>query len=156
MSVSSWLDRVNDKGMNMSKKTSMFVAVLLAALASLGAMVVAWAEDDSFSPEFLAELDDVPPPKAFEIAEVRTSPDLCQPVRLEADGEPIDIGKLSRIAHAGPWVADVDGDGDRDLLVGDFPGYFWLFDNQGTEDKPNLTCKGKLQAGGEDAKTPVY
>ncbi len=81
---------------------------------------------------------------------------LAAPVRLVADGKPIDIGELSSIAHAGPWLGDVDGDGDRDLLVGDFPGYFWLFDNTGTVKEPVFTGKGKLQAGGKDAKTPVY
>lgn len=78
------------------------------------------------------------------------------PVRLEADGKPIDVGSFSKIAHAGPWLEDIDGDGDRDLLVGDFPGNFWLFDNEGTNEKPMFTAKGKLKAGGEDAKTPVY
>jgi hypothetical protein len=84
------------------------------------------------------------------------TPQLAAPVRLEADGKPINIGDLSSIAHAGPWIADVDNDGDRDLLVGDFPGYFWLFDNVGSESEPKYTAKGKLQAGGVDAKTPVY
>lgn len=82
--------------------------------------------------------------------------ELRAPIALEADGRPIDIGALSQFAHAGPWLADVDLDGDRDLLVGDFPGYFWFFQNSGTESKPLYTSKGKLQAGGEDAKTPVY
>lgn len=78
------------------------------------------------------------------------------PVRLEADGAPIDIGRLSQFAHAGPCLADLDGDGDRDLLVGDFPGCFWLFENTGTDRAPVYAGKGKWQAGGEDAKTPVY
>jgi hypothetical protein len=78
------------------------------------------------------------------------------PVRIEADGEAIDIGKLSGYGHAGPAMGDVDGDGDRDLVVGDFPGHFWLFENTGNDAAPVYAGKGKLQAGGADAKTPVY
>jgi hypothetical protein len=84
------------------------------------------------------------------------SPELKPGIRLEADGKPIDIGSLSSYAHAGPELADVDGDGDRDLAVGDFPGYFWLFENVGNDAKPEYKGRGKLQAGGKDAKTPVY
>lgn len=84
------------------------------------------------------------------------SSELAKPVRLTADNEPIDIGKLSKYAHAGPWIADVDDDGDRDLLVGDFPGQFWLFENESDDQSPSYVSRGKLQAGGEDACTPVY
>ena len=81
---------------------------------------------------------------------------LAAPVRLTADGEPIDIGKLSGFAHAGPWIADVDCDGDRDLLVGDFPGHFWFFENENDDEAPEYVSRGKLEAGGVAAKTPVY
>lgn len=137
----------------MERTKTLCVVVLLAILTSAGAIIAAGMGDDDFSPEFLAELAEG---EEYQIAEVRTSPDLSPPVRLEADGEPIDIGKLANVAHAGPSIADVDGDGDRDLLVGDFPGFFWLFDNIGSELAPVYTSKGKLQAGGEDARTPVY
>ena len=122
----------------MKKKKCVRVVAVFAVLASIGVFIAARIQE------------------GFKIAELRTSPDLSPPVRLEADGEPINIGKLSSAAHAGPWIADVDGDGDRDLLVGDFPGYFWLFENKGTEEKPVYTSRGRLRAGGEDAKTPVY
>ena len=94
--------------------------------------------------------------RAGDRGDNRTSAELHAPVRLEADGKPIDIGSLSSIAHAGPTIADVDGDGDRDLLVGDFPGHFWYFENKGDDATPVYTSQGMLQAGGEAAKTPVY
>ena len=140
----------------MKTKKYLRVVLVFAVLASIGSFIAARMPDDDFSPEFLAELAEATPQGGYKIAEFRTSPGLSPPVRLEADGEPINIGKLSSIAHAGPSIADVDGDGDRDLLVGDFPGYFWLFENKGTEEKPVYTSKGRLRAGGEDAKTPVY
>lgn len=82
--------------------------------------------------------------------------ELMDPFALKADGQRIDIGKFSNYAHAGPAIADIDGDGDRDLLVGDFPGYFWYFENTGNDDEPVYISKGKLQAGGVDANTPIY
>jgi hypothetical protein len=76
------------------------------------------------------------------------------PVRLEADGAAIDSGP--QWAHSGPCLHDVDGDGRRDLVVGDFSGLFRLYRNVGTDAKPRFTAAGKLQAAGQDAKVPVY
>ena len=136
------------------------------ALVAISVSCSLMPEDDfEFTSKLLSEpvddgvskhVDSIEKPKEFKIATDRTTAELMKPVRLMADGEPIDIGKLSSIAHAGPCIADVDGDGDRDLLVGDFPGYFWYFRNEGDDAGPLYASVGKLQAGGVDAKTPVY
>lgn len=75
---------------------------------------------------------------------------LAPPVRLEADGAPIDTGES--IAHAGPLVADFDHDGTPDLLVGNFRGTIQLYKNVGTAAAPRYESKGLLQAAGEDVR----
>ena len=124
--------------------------------------------------------------RAKQRIEFKTTGELKAPVRLEADGQPIDIAlqqsKAGGIGHAGPAIADFDGDGDNDLIVGDFPGYFWLFENEADDTNPTYVAKGKVytegkskvasglaslvqtftsgpkepQAASEAAKTPVY
>ncbi len=44
--------------------------------------------------------------------------ELDAPVRLESSGQPIDV----KGGHAAPALADLDGDGVQDLLVGQFIG----------------------------------
>ena len=90
------------------------------------------------------------------VPEVELSNELSKPIPLEAAGSKIDIGTLSNYGHASPCVADIDCDGDDDLLVGDFPGYFWFFENVSGGSTPTFASAVKLQAGGEDAKVPVY
>lgn len=77
-----------------------------------------------------------------------------QPVRLKAAGEFIDTGDAW--GHSGPCVADVDGDGLRDLVVGDFRGQFRVYRNVGSEQQPRYAALEYLQAGGEVAKVPIY
>ncbi|MCA9051608.1 MAG: hypothetical protein KDA89_22875 [Planctomycetaceae bacterium] len=136
---------------------------LLLTIAGVVVAAVAWkVQRDYGSLEFHSRLlpADATLSEAeaetFRVADDRTAPDLAEPFRLQAGGEPIDIGLLSNIAHAGPTVADVDGDGDRDLLVGDFPGFFWYFQNDGTDEEPRYLAGTQLMAGGAAAKTPVY
>ncbi len=52
---------------------------------------------------------------------------------LLADGV-IDSG--SSWGHSGPWVEDVDGDGLKDLVAGDFSGLFRFYRNAGTNPQP--------------------
>ena len=76
------------------------------------------------------------------------------PVRLAADGGVIDAGPVW--GHASPWVADADGDGIRDLVVGDFSGLFRVYRNAGTDREPRYEKAVNLKAGGVDAKVPIY
>jgi hypothetical protein len=86
---------------------------------------------------------------------VRVEKDLFHaPVRLTAADGVIDSGPFW--GHSGPWVEDVDGDGNKDLLVGDFSGLFRLYRNEGTNQKPRYARGVPLQAGGVPAKVPIY
>ena len=76
------------------------------------------------------------------------------PQRLSDANGVIDTG--AAWGHSGPWVEDVDGDGSRDLVVGDFSGLFRVHRNQGTNLKPSYAAAVNLQAGGIDAKVPIY
>jgi len=77
--------------------------------------------------------------------------DLAPPVRMEAAGTPIDTD----IGHAAPCVADFDGDGVRDLLVGQFgDGLLWIYRNEGTNAEPELAAGVKFKEGREDGRVP--
>src|SRR3954471_22123880 len=77
-----------------------------------------------------------------------------KPVRLKAADAVIDSGP--HWAHSGPCLHDVDGDGRRDLLVGDFSGLFRLHRNVGTDREPKFAAGEVLKAGGVEAKVPIY
>lgn len=76
------------------------------------------------------------------------------PVRLKADGKVIDTGPAW--GHSSPCFEDLDGDGLRDLLLGDFGGSFEIFRNVGTAEEPEFRSDGLLHAGGEPAKVRIY
>lgn len=86
---------------------------------------------------------------------VRVEKDLFHPPsRLAAADGIIDSGPSW--GHCGPWVEDVNGDGLKDLIVGDFSGLFRFYRNEGTNQQPRYARAVNLQAGGVDAKVPVY
>ncbi len=93
------------------------------------------------------------------------------PIRIQAGGTPIDV----TTGHAAPCVYDFDGDGVRDLLVGEFgDGEFkgevhvkgegahsWangrvrVYLNHGTDTRPSFDAWTYLEAGGATAAVPI-
>lgn len=78
--------------------------------------------------------------------------DLSAPVRLEAADGPID----TEVGHAAPYVVDFDGDGVRDLLVGQFGGgKLRIHRNVGSNEKPMFAAAEWFMAGGAIATVPA-
>ena len=62
------------------------------------------------------------------------APDLAPPVKITANGKPIDV---ERSGHSAPFVGDFFGDGKPALLVGQFDGgKLRVYRNQGTAAAP--------------------
>jgi hypothetical protein len=78
--------------------------------------------------------------------------ELLPPVRLQAAGKPIDTD----VGHAAPFVADFDGDGVKDLLVGQFgDGILWVYRNIGTNTKPKYAAGVKFKNGTAAGRVPT-
>lgn len=115
---------------------------------------------------------------AVQLAQPATaqSNELAEPVRIFAGGEAIDV----TTGHAAPYVLDFDGDGVRDLLVGEFGdgefpvaelpdalsdgwkkdgtfanGRLRIYRNHGTNTEPRFEDFEYLQAGGGIATVPI-
>lgn len=88
---------------------------------------------------------------AQEPTDVPTLPDLADPIVIEADGEPIRV----TTGHAAPFVVDLDGDGLKDLVVGQFgEGRARIYRNLGTAEEPRFADFTWLEAEGEPASVP--
>jgi hypothetical protein len=80
------------------------------------------------------------------------SPELVPAGRIVADGKPID----TKIGHAAPCVADFDGDGNADLLVGQFgDGIMTLYRNIGSTSTPKLGAGTKFKTMKGDGRVPT-
>ena len=77
--------------------------------------------------------------------------DLDAPFRVQADGKPIDTDT----GHAAPFMADFDGDGVNDLLVGQFNGgKLRIYRNLGSNKQPKFGAFAWFNAGGQVANVP--
>ena len=70
------------------------------------------------------------------------------PMRVTADGVPV---RAQSPGYAAPCWADVDGDGKKDLLVGEFSGGIQVYKNLG---EGNLAASQWLLAEGAPAVVP--
>jgi len=77
------------------------------------------------------------------------APKLDKGVRIEANGAPIDI----EIGHLVPDAVDFNGDGRKDLVVGQFKeGCIRLYLNEGTDAAPVFKEGKPLEAAGQVIK----
>ncbi len=73
-----------------------------------------------------------------------TASKYADPVKIEADGSPVDVYGMPS-----PNFADFDGDGDLDLLCGEFLDGFTYFQNTGSRSQPRLAAGRVLTSDGQ-------
>jgi hypothetical protein len=70
---------------------------------------------------------------------------------VQANGVDLDVSPLPDDRSA-PEVADLDGDGLKDLIIGQRTGMIYFYSNSGTNANPVFTTRVNLQADGADIK----
>ncbi len=72
------------------------------------------------------------------------------PFQLTAEGKPVDV-----FGMPSPNLGDFDGDGDLDLLCGEFVDSFTYFENVGTRSRPKFRAGRKLQIDGRPMRVDL-
>lgn len=89
---------------------------------------------------------------AWLVPAISFAAEFARPVLLEAGGEPI---KVEPPGYACPSWADWDGDGKKDLLVGQFnKGKIHFFKNESDTGMPKLRKGAMLMTGDKPAEVP--
>ncbi len=73
-----------------------------------------------------------------------TEPVYAEPVKVDVNGNPIDVYGMPS-----PNLADFDGDGDLDLICGEFMDGFTYFRNTGTRSQPQYEAGRRLAYQGQ-------
>jgi hypothetical protein len=80
------------------------------------------------------------------------TPKLASGVRLQADGKNIDV----RVGHLVPAVMDWNGDGKKDLIVGQFSGgRISVYLNKGSDKAPVFKDFSLLRADTKEIRLPA-
>ncbi len=78
--------------------------------------------------------------------------ELLPPVQIQVAGQPLDV---QRDGLAAPFVGDVDGDGLRDLLVGQYHGgRLRVYRNSGSDAQPKFDTYTWFHAAGAPGRVP--
>lgn len=74
-------------------------------------------------------------------------PKYSEPEKIVADNMPIDV-----FGMPSPCLEDFDGDGDLDIICGEFLDGFTYFQNKGTRTKPEYSSGVRLKSNGEQLR----
>ncbi len=79
--------------------------------------------------------------------------ELEEPIPVRVAGDPLDV---EHSGHAAPFVADFDGDGRKDLLVGEFyQGRLRIYRNVDTNGEPRFERFSVFRDGEPGGCVPV-
>jgi hypothetical protein len=89
---------------------------------------------------------------SLPLAGATRADELAEPVAVEVAGQPID---MEHGGHAAPFAVDFDGDGHKDLLVGEtYDGRLRIYRNVGTNAGPRFEEYEWFQAGANLGRIP--